>query len=207
MCNFMALCYVRCLRDPIMPQEQVMAALPSTSLRVNQWGLESAQVAFKPTWIMFITARLFLPAFQQDTVLCFSSSIPVYSSLPHCLLLCLNLPQSPVSFPFGLHCVCPLKKCLLFCGFNQHLHSHNHCLASSSLLASDLHFSFWLTFSNSHYIHQQRLLKQYVQNQELFLPLAKVILVSTGFFSQLTVTAYYSVHIGNVIKLLDPSLP
>lgn len=40
-----------------------------------------------------------------------------------------------------------------------------------------------------------------------FSSLAKVILLSTGFFSQLTVTAYYSVHTGNVIKLLDPASP
>lgn len=133
----MAPCYVRCLRGPIMPLDQVMAALPSTSLRVNQLGLESAQVAFKPTRITFITAHLFLLAFQQDTVLCFSSSILVYCALPHCLLLRLNLPQSPVSFPFGLHCVNHLKKHCHLCDFNQHLRSRNHCLASSSLLASD----------------------------------------------------------------------
>lgn len=114
-------------------------------------------------------------------------------------LLCLNLPQSPMLFPFSVN---HLKQFFFLCGFSQQLQDHNYCLASSSLLAPDYHFPII-----SHYIHRQTLLKAICSKSRTYSPPWKG---HPGLY--MTLLSINSRHILQCSdwehrKLLDPSSP
>lgn len=200
MYNVMALHYVRCLRDPFMPQGQVTSVQPSSSLTVNPWGLESAHVAFNPDEpCLLLPISTPLPSRQT---LSYASPASLCTRLcPTVCYYALMCPRTQCHSLSAYTVWVILKKIFCLCGFNQLLRNHNYCLPSSSLLASDLIFSNDFSL----YLSANTSMRQFVQNQDHFPSPAKVILVSTWFFSQWIITTYYCVHTRNVMKLLDPA--